>query len=117
MLKLLVAALCACALPAHAGCIIGPVFSTDKALHLFGEAALTAGTTYLTQDWRYGIGAAVAAGWVREAYKAYRIPGGNCEYSSITYDLAGMAIGAALGQHFFVMPKPGGVQVTYSREF
>ena len=110
-------ALALAASAAHAGyCVIGPLQSNDKTLHLVGEAAVVAGTTYLTQDWRYGVGLAFAAGAAREIYK-HRTPGESCEWSSMAYDLVGIGIGAYLGHHFFVVPQKGGVVVGYSREF
>lgn len=87
-----------------------------KAGHLLGSAAVTAGVTWYTQDVRYGVAAGLAVGAVREIYKASHA-NMSCEWSSISYDLVGVALGAYLGEKWLIVPKRDGVQVMYSTRF
>ena len=113
---ILIAALFASA--AHAACITGPIISNDKALHLVGEAIVANGLTYVTHDPWIGVGATIVAGAAREWYKIHRVPGGNCEYSSIAYDFAGMALGTWTGYKFWIEPRPeGGITLKYMVSF
>lgn len=101
---------------ASAGCIVGDRTSVNKSLHAVGEMALTLVATDATGSLRWGIGIAVAAGAYREIYKAHQ-PGMSCEYSSMAYDLAGIAAGVAV-HHFAILPRPGGgAEAIYSTQF
>lgn len=87
-----------------------------KALHMLGSAAVTAAVAEATDDVRWGVVAGLAVGAYREIYK-YRREGMTCEISSITFDLAGVALGAGVAQTWLVVPQPKGVQIAFSSRF
>lgn len=111
MRALLLFLLCA---QAHAGCIVGQRSSVNKSLHLVGEAVITIVVADRTDSIAWGLGAAAAVGAYREIWKTQH--GYSCEYSSIAYDIAGMAAGAAV-HHWTVIPQRGGATVAYVTEF
>lgn len=86
------AALAALSFCATAGCIGGPPISVNKSVHLAGSAAVTAAVTLATKDPYWGIAAGAGVGLVREVYKVRT--GGRCEWSSMAWDVAGIAIGS-----------------------
>lgn len=95
-------------------CIVGDRSSVNKSIHLVGEAAITIVVSERTDSLAWGIGTALAVGAYREVWKKQH--GYECEYSSMVYDLAGIAAGVAV-RHWTIVPTPGGVEVTYSKEF
>ena len=114
---------CATSALAAPRCVTGPWVSRDKTLHAAGNAALVLGTDVLAKefaprvfnDYPYiGVLPAVAASAMREFDKVSF--GGNCEYASMTYDVLGIAVGM-FGTRVLLTPQPGGVRVTYHKEF
>lgn len=127
MKRFLPVILIACAAHAGASCIGNwPGSQSDpgarvqqgehKALHLIGSAAVTAGVAWATDDVRWGIAAGAAVGLAREIQKATS-PGMRCEWSSMTYDALGVAVGAYAARRWLVLPQKGGAVVAYSARF
>ena len=98
---------------ANAGCIAGEPFSANKAVHMGGTALIAGFVTAKSESPWLGFGAGLAVGAVREAYKANH-PGMRCEYSSMTWDVAGSALGAHLANKIYLTPTRGGVAVALS---
>lgn len=107
---------------AHA-CVTGPWHSTHKDLHAIGNAgivfgvdmALKAEAPETFERYPYlGLVPAVLTSAGRELWKEKH--GGSCEWSSITYDAAGMAVGAA-GTHWLLVPQDKGILVAYYKAF
>lgn len=88
--------------------------SSNKHLHLVGTAGVTLLTATITQNVWWGVGAGTFVSLAREWEK--KSAGGDCEYSSLAWDAAGIAIGA-YGSHWTIKPTHGGVAVAYSKEF
>lgn len=101
---------------AHAGCIVGDHSSVNKSLHLIGNGVIVITGDSLTKNEWAGPAAAVAVSAFREVWKS-RQPGMSCEYSSITYDLVGIGLGAVVGHHILITPQRGGASVTYTTAF
>lgn len=97
-------------------CIRGPLYSEHKALHFGGTALISSVVTYETKNPYYGISAGMAAGFVREIYKI-NTPGMRCEWSSMTYDLAGALVGAYVGQNIVFTKTKDGYHVSWSKNF
>ena len=117
---LLGAALLCAAATAHSNCIVGDHSSVNKSVHLVGLMAADLVVTNATQSEAWGVSVAASLGSYREIWKVeHRSEGYNCEYSSMAYDLAGiLAAHWVIGRaHVIVAAQPGGVAVTYSREF
>lgn len=117
----LAALLLACS-SAHA-CETGPWHSTDKTLHAIGNAVVVMGTDLAVRDWapetfqRYpylGLIPALAVSAGREVWKTKHH--GQCEWASMAYDAAGMAVGVA-GTRWLLVPQDKGVLVAYVKEF
>jgi hypothetical protein len=96
-------------------CIWGPRISTDKELHLVGNAVVVSGVAWGPGNLWYGLAAGLAVSAAREEYK-HLTPGESCEYNSMIWDAAGMAIGAA-GYHWVIEPRQHGAVLAYSRTF
>lgn len=87
-----------------------------KAAHLLGSAAVTAAVAKATDSVEWGIAAGVAVGAWREIYK-YRREGMTCEISSMSFDAAGVLLGAGVASKWLVTPQRDGVQITYVSRF
>lgn len=87
-----------------------------KALHLIGSAVATAGVAWAADDVRWGIAAGAGLGLAREIQKATS-PGMRCEWSSMTYDALGIALGAWGASRWIVTPRRQGVQVAWVGRF
>ena len=108
-------------------CIVGPWVSQDKTMHAVGNFSLVFGTDWAVKYFDpelfdkvhdIGIGPGIIASSVREIYKVYhRSEGMDCEYASMTYDIAGMFIGYEATEHFLVLPYKNGVQFQYQKTF
>lgn len=95
-------------LDAGASCIMGPLTSTHKTLHLVGSATIVMATAKLANDnIEAGILTAIAMGTARELYKT------RCEYASIAYDLVGIYLGATLNKHISIV----GNKIVWTTEF
>lgn len=81
------------------GCIVGPLYSLHKCIHFAGCVAAVVCIYKITHDVRLGLAAGAFVGLVREGYKTYTA-GQSCEWSSMGYDVAGLAAGyVAVTQH------------------
>ena len=87
-----------------------------KAAHTVGSAAVTMAVAKATESVEWGIAAGITVGAVREVYK-YRRAGMTCEWSSMAFDAAGVALGAGVAYRWLVVPTRDGVQVAYSSRF
>lgn len=111
--KLLAACLlaqCAAAL----GCTSTEWGSDHKKVHFVGSAAVTLIGIQVTQSVWEGVAIGAAVGLAREAYKVHA--GGQCEWSSMAWDAAGIALGAA-GSHWLVTKNGATTTVQYVRAF
>ena len=91
------------------------LYLQHKPLHLLGNAALTAGAAWATNNVWIGVAAGIGASAYREHWKLDH--GFRCERSSMAYDAAGVLIGALGAQHWLIVPMPQGLQVTYATNF
>lgn len=105
------------AIPAQAGCIGGEPFSTHKAMHFAGNAALAGFVFKETRSEWAAYGAAFAVSAAREVYKQRRAPEMRCEYSSMAWDAAGAIAGVGITKAFFIVPENHGVSIHYYRSF
>ncbi|HYP30900.1 MAG TPA: hypothetical protein VES00_03475 [Burkholderiaceae bacterium] len=112
-----------CVAVTAAPCIVGPRVSTDKTLHLVGNAAIVFGSDAALKAFApaafeaapyLGIVPALAMSAMREFDKSRM--GGRCEYSSMVYDATGIAFGAA-STRWLLLPEPRGVQFAYTQSF
>lgn len=115
------------ALNASAGCITNwpwqvpntherQVQYLHKLGHTAGSALVTAGVAWATDDMRLGVAAGIAVGAAREIYKR-NTPGMSCEWSSMTFDAVGVALGAKAAQRWLIVPKKDGVFVSFNSRF
>ena len=72
-----------------------PWFDADKVVHFFGTAFIGGVVAAYHRHFAAGVSAGLAVGAVREAWKIYH--GGQCEASSIAWDIAGSIVGSAIG--------------------
>lgn len=99
---------------AHA-CIRGPVYSEHKSLHFLGLAGATSTVSSITNNDNYGYTFALVLGAAREIQKMYT--GGDCEVSSIAYDLLGTLIGPYTKDHLQIELRPRGAFITAVMKF
>lgn len=128
MKRIAIAALAAaCSLGAQARCITNWPWQIPtehdrqtqylhKLGHTAGSALVTAGVAWATDDVRLGVLAGISVGAARELYKK-NTPGMSCEWSSMTFDAVGVALGAHAASRWLVIPRHDGVVVSYSAHF
>lgn len=87
-----------------------------KSEHAVGSALVTMAVAKATNSVEWGVAAGLTVGAVREFYKI-RSPGMACEWSSMAFDAAGVALGAYAVHRWLVLPQPGGIVAAYSVRF
>jgi hypothetical protein len=87
-----------------------------KLAHAGGSALVTMAVAKATDNVGYGIAAGIAVGAVREIYKLEK-PGMTCEWSSMAFDAAGVAVGAGVASTWLVTPSKDGVRVFWRGRF
>ena len=97
-------------------CIVGPLYSDHKMLHLAGNAALVSFVSVATNDPIKGVVAGVLVSAAREYEKASGV-GTACEYSSMAWDAAGIALGYYVSNKWLIVPQKDGVVVGYHTTF
>jgi hypothetical protein len=88
--------------------------SDHKKVHFGGEALVTLIGAQVTQSMPAGIAIGVGVGLAREIYKVHH--GGQCEWSSMAWDAAGIALGATAA-HWLVFNDGRTTTVAYATRF
>jgi hypothetical protein len=97
-------------------CVLGPLSSNNKFIHLIGTGSLVYGIERITHNSDLAISLAVGAGVIREVQKV-RILRANCEYSSMLWDAAGISLGLIAIQPVLIVPNSRGLRLVVVREF
>jgi hypothetical protein len=92
-----------------------PIGRDHKAIHLLGSAGVTYLVSEATGNVWMGVAAGAAVGLAREKEKIDF--GGSCEWTSIAFDAAGVALGYTASKHWHFRPLSGGWQVDYTLQF
>jgi hypothetical protein len=93
-----------------------PIGRDHKAIHLLGSAAVTYMVAEVSGNPWAGLAAGVALGAAREKQKLNF--GGNCEWTSIAFDAAGVAMGYTASKHWHFAPlDSGGALLQFETKF